>query len=203
MARIVIVAFAAVGGLGSLGTAFYLYDEPRQLFLQLGMAVTFFTIVLISDIWTLSEENRPLKVRSPWAFYIIFLLTGGFFVLAWVPMIMRSVNQLEQRQSFSVPAFIWGYCVGMGSGLLFLLAGLLELPWLVAPTFFTTWAILLGGIYLIIRLFRHVDRLSGPNSQRLGATTIVLLTVPFYLSLPVLQQRLNRVFSDLAQSVTT
>ena len=43
-----------------------------------------------------------MKRRSPWLMYVGLLVSAGFFMFAWVILLMRDVNQLERRAVFPV-----------------------------------------------------------------------------------------------------
>src|SRR5262249_30358589 len=110
-------------------------------------------------------------------------------------LLMRDVNQIEQRSVFPVRVISGIFLLGIPA---YLLALLLWMWWAVeAPSWVVFMVVSLAIVFesilfvFIVRVSLYVSRALGRSFPRMEATGIVVLTVLAGLSFIVLQRRMN------------
>ena len=148
-------------------------------------------------------EETP-RTRPPWTLYAVTVMTGGLFAFPWIMMIMSDLNQIAHRRIFGV--FHRGLILSAGLALVLLILFLVTLiflgdaqPRTERPFWFQLTILTVGlvGIALmdsVIRVARHLSEVTGRDFQTSDAVIILIFTFTLcFLSLPILQQRLNRL----------
>ena len=140
-------------------------------------------------------EETP-RTRPPWTLYAVTVMTGGLFAFPWIMMIMSDLNQIAHRRIFGV--FHRGLILSAGLALVLLILGDAQ-PRTERPFWFQLIILTVGliGVALmdsVIRVARHLSEVTGRDFQTSDAVIILIFTFTLcFLSLPILQQRLNRL----------
>jgi hypothetical protein len=139
-----------------------------------------------------------VKSRSPWLMYAAVWLSGGYFSLVWLVLMMRDVNQMERRSAFPVSAIAVVFLLGLS--IFFFLAFGFSTPG-AGPQATSTVRILLIGILglplslapfvVLIFVSRYVEKALGCEFRAINAIVLVALSFLMFLSLPVVQRRMN------------
>ena len=139
--------------------------------------------------------------------YALTFLSGGLFPFVWLVLLMRDINELEGKRIFRTGPIAALYTVALAVHLL-LTFGFSQ-TWATppgTPTYklvlatgvaFGLLAMLIGSVVVVAR---RIAFASGRKFGFVGALTTFILTVPFFVSFPILQSRLNRLRDSPAKS---
>jgi hypothetical protein len=144
-----------------------------------------------------------VKRRSPWLLYIGLLVSGGLFVFVWIILLMRDVNQFEERIAFPVKPITMAFI----SALLIYFISIVSLviaEHSTARQILLVFIIAIGMtinlllIVLIARLALHISTALGHAYPVMFALMSVVLTFLAGLSLVVLQYQMNTLINRLS-----
>jgi hypothetical protein len=137
-----------------------------------------------------------MKIRSPWLLYIAIWLSFGLFSFAWVLLMMRDINTLEERSVFPLQsAMAWlGGCFTIYFALYFVLIfsstphdSLIAIFFAVA---LLVWALL---FMYVIQVRRYTNIALGMKYGIGDKLKTFFLTMAWFLAFPFTQERLNRL----------
>jgi hypothetical protein len=140
------------------------------------------------------------RIRSPGLLYAAVFASGGIFALVWLFLLMQDVNRLQRRRVFNTALFLSVYCFGLA--LYFALIFWPPLPGTVPPGLspLRLGLILSVGLALLVvpavvtvQLNNEITAALSSRSRSPNAIVLVLLTFLMFISLIVVQLRLNEL----------
>jgi cytochrome bd-type quinol oxidase subunit 2 len=143
---------------------------------------------------------RAARTRSPWLLYAAVLASGGIFAWAWIFLLMQDVNRLKRRSVFNTALYFSVFCSVLA--LYFALIFWSPLPGTDPPRLspLRLGLILSAGLALlvfpavvIVQVNNEITTALSSKSRSLDAIAIVLLTFLIFISLIVIQLRLNEL----------
>lgn len=140
-----------------------------------------------------------MRSRSPWLLYAVTLASAGYFAFAWLVMLMRDINRIERRIVFPTNVIAWGIGLSV-AGYLCIIFALLTLDpppeWLIRLGLFAMIlfvALCVVSILLLVFVARCIARASGVKFRYRDALIIIVLSLLWFLSFPIVQRRLNEL----------
>jgi hypothetical protein len=137
-----------------------------------------------------------VRTRRIWLMYLLVLVSGGLFGFVWLLLMLRDANlAADKRGAWAVLSAIFLgllalylvlYAAMMSHGLP--MPAILFIPVIVlALTLTGLW---MSFVVIINNNIRHASGLAPSFTQ---AIVMVVLSIPMFLSLPILQRRLNKI----------
>jgi hypothetical protein len=138
-----------------------------------------------------------LTIRSPWLTYAGLLLTSGLLGFPWLVLMMRDVNTIARRRLFPTMRVAVGFAIVLAVYLV-LLVLLFVLPlgdpvarWTLRAILALAVALLSSILVSLVCLARKIAAVQDTEFGLADIIKTVVLTIPFFLSFPVLQRRIN------------
>lgn len=149
-----------------------------------------------------------MKSRPTWFLYLLVLLTGGLFGFVWLAMMIRDVTSvLGDRRGWVVLSNLLLFAVGLHLVLLVLIIGSPLMSafhrMLVIVDIPLVLLLIVLEIILILTISNKSHRAIGSLPTVWSTTWIILLTFLMFISLIILQLRLNRITVARRMSTVT
>jgi hypothetical protein len=154
------------------------------------------------------QQGRIVKRRSPFFWYFLTMITGGFFGLVWVYLLMSDINRLATRERFRLRPILAGsaiWFIGYACLSFFLFSELLAGPYgepssliLTAMAFAFIFVVALYSTIVIIHC--NIRAEMGARFSLFEGIATVILTIVTFLSLPWIQARLNDLIEKKAHT---
>jgi hypothetical protein len=138
------------------------------------------------------------RTRPAWLLYAAVFASGGLFALAWLFLLMQDVNRLKSRRVFNTALYLSVFCFGLAlySALIFWP----PLPGTVPPglsplrlglILAVGLALLIFPAVVIVQVNNEITTALSSKSRSLNVIVMILLTYLMFISLIVVQLRLN------------
>jgi hypothetical protein len=136
-----------------------------------------------------------VRTRRTWLMYLLVMVNGGLFSFVWLALMLRDANLAAGKRGGAVLSAIF---LGLLAPYLLLYAAMMShgLPMpaiLLVPAI--VLALTLTGLWMsfLVIINNNIRRASGLAPSVTEAIVMLVLSILMYISLPILQRRLNSI----------